>query len=53
MMSVFVKDKGNATHAVHGIGKCLGILQEFLRGGLEDSKVTLKVVELWIGGLWR
>lgn len=52
-MSVFVKDKANATHTVHGIGKCLGVLQEFLRGDLEDGKVTLEVVELWIGGLWR
>ncbi len=49
-----IRDRGDdRTHAVHGIGKCLGILQKTRRGGFEDGKVTLIVVELWISGLWR
>jgi hypothetical protein len=38
---------------VHGIGKCLGVLQKFLRGGLEEGEITLVVVELRVSGLWR
>ena len=41
------------THAVDGIGKRLGILQKFLRGGLEEGEITLIVVELLVRGLWR
>lgn len=48
-----MKENANGTHAVHGLGKCFGVLQKFLRGGLEDGKITLEVVELWIGGLWK
>jgi len=36
---------------VHGIGKCLGILQKFIRGSLEEGKILLIVIELWISGL--
>lgn len=45
--------RDNTTHAVHGIGKCLGVLQKFLRGGLEEGEITLVVVELRVSGLWR
>ena len=48
-----MKENANATHAVYSLGKCLGVLQELLRGGLEDAEITLEVVELWIGGLWK
>ena len=51
---MLVRDRGNeTTHAVHGIGKRLGILQKLFRGGLEEGKITLIVVELLIGGLWN
>jgi hypothetical protein len=49
-----IRERGDdTTHAVHGIGKCLGILQKFLRGFLEEGKITVIVVELWVSGLWR
>ena len=41
-----------ATHAIHGIGECLGVLQELIGGGLEESEVPLTVVELWVAGFW-
>lgn len=42
-----------ATHADDGGGKCLGILQKFVRGRLEEGKITFIVVKLWISGLWK
>jgi hypothetical protein len=50
---LFMTEEDETTHAVHGIGKCLGILQKFIRGSLEEGKITLIVVELLIGGLWN
>jgi hypothetical protein len=41
------------THAVHGVGKCLGILQKFICGSLEEGKIILIVVEFLISGLWN
>lgn len=49
-----IRDREDAMiHTVHCIGKCLGILQKFLRGSLEEDEITLIVVELWISGLWK
>ena len=50
---VSAKGVMTTTRTVDGIGKRPGILQKFIRGGLEEGKVMLIVVELWVGGLWR
>jgi hypothetical protein len=42
----------NTTHAGNGIGKRLGILQKFLRGGLEEGEITLIVVKFLVRRLW-
>ena len=41
------------THAVNGICENLGVLQEFLGGGLKDCKIPLIIVEFRIRGLWE
>ncbi|MGZ7144950.1 hypothetical protein ACXWOO_11320, partial [Streptococcus pyogenes] len=42
-----IRERGDdATHAVYSIGKCLGVLQELLRGFLEEGKITVIVIEL-------
>jgi hypothetical protein len=49
-----IRDRGNeTTHAVHSIGKRLGILQKFIRGSLKEGKILLIIVELCIRGLWK
>jgi hypothetical protein len=50
---VFMKGGGDTTHTVDGVGKRPGILQKFIRGSLEEGKITLIVFELWVIGLWR
>jgi hypothetical protein len=41
------------THALDSLGECLGVLQELLGSGLEETKVPLIVVELRICRFWK
>lgn len=50
---VSAKGEMTTTRTVDGIGKCPSIFQKFIRGGLEEGKIMLIIVELWVGGLWR